>query len=325
MKKRALTSLGIVLVVALAFVFKMLVKGGDYFFDAFILIVTCFASYEFSKLLKAMDKPNYKYLATVFPVVLFINHILSFVYDAEIGLGWAIMIDICLIILVSAGSFVYGLVSVNKLQKEIRMKKLDTTPVKYALSKALNTAICFVYPAFLLMFMTFINHFADFSTTFAGVTDPNYAKYFSFTALLFMFVIPAITDTFAYLMGGAIGGKKLCPKISPNKTIAGAVGGLAWCVVVSICVYLILNAVPSIQVAFEALNFKLWHVVIISFVTSILAQLGDIFESFAKRKAGVKDSGKILPGHGGMLDRVDSYIFTAPVLMLCFSIILLCL
>lgn len=337
MKKRALTALGIVVVVALAFVLKMLVKGGDYFFDAFILIITCFACFEFAKMLKSMDKPCYKYLATFFPVLLFINHILAFIYDAQIGLGWAIIIDVCLAVLSFAGAFVYGLISFRRFQKEIRLKKLEnTTPARLALFRALNTSIAFIYPAFLLMFMTFINHFADFSSTFAfaeiaesqGIaieTVASYAKYFSFTALIFMFVIPAATDTFAYLMGSTIGGKKLCPKISPNKTISGAVGGLVWCVLLSICTFFILNSIPVIGVSFEMLGFKVWHIAIISLICSVVGQLGDIFESFLKRKAGVKDSGKILPGHGGMLDRCDSYVFVAPVLLLAFSIILLCL
>ena len=124
MKKRALTALGIVVVVALAFVLKMLVKGGDYFFDAFILIITCFACFEFAKMLKSMDKPCYKYLATFFPVLLFINHILAFIYDAQIGLGWAIIIDVCLAVLSFAGAFVYGLTRNLPLEKCLKIANI---------------------------------------------------------------------------------------------------------------------------------------------------------------------------------------------------------
>lgn len=326
MKKRVLTSIIMVLVVALAFVLKMLVPFGDYFFDVLILGVACLASFEMAKLLKGMGKTNYKYLATVFPVIIFINHLLGWLYDSQIGLGWTIMIDVCLVILTFACAFLFGLANVKNLQKEIRIKKVEnTTPVKLAFERAINTSIAFVYPALLLMLVTIINHFADLTSTFAGITNAEYAKYFSCAGLVLMFVIPAITDTFAFLMGSLIGGKKLCEKISPNKTISGAVGGLVWCVAVSICAYLILNAIPVVGVAFSALNFQLWHVVIISFLGSIVAQAGDIFESFLKRKAGVKDSGKVLPGHGGILDRFDSHIFVAPLLLIALSIILLCL
>lgn len=324
MKKRALTSIIIVLVAVLAFVLKMLVPYGEYFFDALILGITCFACYETAKLLKNMGKHNYKYLATAFPVLLYINHLLGFLFDSEIGLGWTIMIDICLVVLTFGCAFLFGLASLKKLNKEIRIKKLDTTPIKLAFERALNTAIAFVYPALLLMLMTSINHFADLTSTFAGMSAEN-AKYFSCAGLVLMFVIPASTDTFAYLMGALIGGKKLCEKISPNKTIAGAVGGLVWCVLLSICTYFILNAIPVFNVAFVALGFKVWQVAIIAIVCSCIAQVGDIFESFLKRKADVKDSGKVLPGHGGILDRFDSHIFVAPVLLIALSIILICI
>lgn len=324
MKKRILTSIAIILVIALSFVLKMTITGGDYFFDALIILVTCFAAFECSKLLKAMDRPNYKYLVIAFPIIIYINHLLAFLFDSSIGLAWTLIIDVCLIILMFAITFVYGLITSKSIKKELRIKKItDITPSKVAFNRAINTTLAFIYPTFLLMFTTLINHFADLSTTFSGISA-QHAKIFSFTALLFMLVIPAITDTFAFLVGGAIGGKKLCPKISPNKTIAGAVGGLVFSVIISVVTFLILNAIPSVNVAFTAIGFKVWQVVIFSIILSCIAELGDLFESFIKRKANVKDSGKILPGHGGILDRCDSYIFVAPVLMLCFSIILLC-
>lgn len=324
MKKRALTSVAIVVVLALAFVLKMLVS--DYFFDAFILIITCFACFEQARLMRDMDKPCYKYLAIAFPIVIYINHLFAFLFNSVVGLGWAIIIDICIAVIFFVCAFFYGLIFTKKIKREIRLKKLENVDIKkLALSKALNTLVCFVYPAFLLLFLTFVNHFAAFTVeggTFAnlGATD---AYWMSFVALLFMFVIPASTDTFAYLWGGAIGGKKLCPKISPQKTISGAIGGLLSCILCCCGLYLVLNAIPTINTVFASVGFSLWQVVIISIVLSVVAQMGDIFESYLKRKANVKDSGKILPGHGGMLDRCDSHIFVAPLLMLCFSIILL--
>lgn len=325
MSKRILTATIIVFVLALALVLKMLVPGGEYIFDALILGVVCFATFEMTKLLKNMDKPCYKYLAICFPLILYVNHLLGFLFDSQVGLGWVILIDISLVALCFAGAFLYGICTAKTIAKEIRIKKLDATPTQIAFNKALNTAIAFIYPAFLFMFATFINHFAAFTTTFAGIENVEYAKFFSLAAIILLFVIPASTDTFSYLTGSLIGGKKLCPKISPYKTYSGAVGGVLWCVLLSICTYLILNAIPVVGVAFEAMHFSLWQVVIISFIGSFICQAGDLFESFLKRKANVKDSGKLLPGHGGLLDRFDSYIFLAPYLLLCFSIILLCL
>ncbi|MEW4466542.1 phosphatidate cytidylyltransferase [Parasphingorhabdus sp. JC815] len=107
------------------------------------------------------------------------------------------------------------------------------------------------------------------------------------------------TDIGAYFSGRAIGGPKLAPTISPNKTWAGLVGGV------------ILTALFSfaLHVYFQ-LPFML---VILSMPLAVLAQMGDLFESRMKRKAGVKDSGKIFPGHGGIMDRLDGLIPVAPV------------
>ena len=139
--------------------------------------------------------------------------------------------------------------------------------------------------------------------------------------LPFAFIIPMLTDSFAMLTGMLIGGKKLAPNISPKKTISGAIGGTLWCTLLSACIFLILGAIDYFAVAIA--QIEIWQLLIIVFVGSIVAQAGDLFESFLKRKAGVKDSGKALPGHGGILDRIDSYIFVAPYLLIALVIFLI--
>ena len=145
----------------------------------------------------------------------------------------------------------------------------------------------------------------------------------SFFIMFLAFLIPIITDTFAYLMGSLIKGKKLCPNISPNKTISGAIGGVIWTVILVTCLYLIFDTIGAYNAMFEALNLELWHIIILSLIASVACQLGDIFESFLKRKAGVKDAGNLLPGHGGVLDRVDSHIFNAVVIFVFFLIFII--
>ena len=107
------------------------------------------------------------------------------------------------------------------------------------------------------------------------------------------------TDIGAYFSGRAIGGPKLAPSFSPNKTWAGLVGGVVLTVIFSF----------ALHIYFE-LPFRL---VILSAPLAILAQMGDLFESQMKRKAGAKDSGTIFPGHGGVMDRLDGLIPVAPV------------
>jgi phosphatidate cytidylyltransferase len=115
--------------------------------------------------------------------------------------------------------------------------------------------------------------------------------------LLWIFIITWTTDIGAYFAGRAIGGPKLAPKISPNKTIAGLVGGM---VSAALAGYAWAELTSLSAVLF-------W----LAPLLSLAAQAGDLFESWMKRKAGVKDSGNWLPGHGGALDRLDGLVVVA--------------
>ncbi len=326
MKTRLLTSLGIVIVLAIAFILKAFVQDiGNYFFDLLILIIACFASYEASKLFSKMGKYNNQILATIFPAFLMIALLLCTAYDSSIGIGYTLVISVALLVLFFGIAFVWPLTNYNGTKSEIRTRQLDKSikPVKYALVKALNTAVVFVYPAFLLLFLTLINHFEDMSASFSALAG--FDGWVSFFVLLFALLIPIFTDTFAYLMGGLFEGKKLAPKISPKKTISGAIGGLLWCVLLIVAVYYICHSIPSMGTILDSAGISVWKVIIIAFIGSIISQVGDLFESYLKRSAGVKDSGKLLPGHGGMLDRFDSYIFVAPYIFIAFSILFIVL
>lgn len=113
-------------------------------------------------------------------------------------------------------------------------------------------------------------------------------------------------DSAAYLAGRAYGRHKLAPAVSPGKTIEGAVGGLLAAVLVSMAVFGVSGALP------------VWAGAIVGAGLGVCGQLGDLSESFLKRQAGVKDSGNLIPGHGGMLDRVDALLFAFPAALLMF-------
>lgn len=123
--------------------------------------------------------------------------------------------------------------------------------------------------------------------------------------LFFALFIVWATDTGAYLFGRAFGKRKLWPQISPKKTIEGSIGGI-----------LLACAVAIVFQIVAPLEHSMIIVILVTILISITGQIGDLVESAFKRHYAVKDSGKILPGHGGVLDRFDSLIFILPILHL---------
>lgn len=137
--------------------------------------------------------------------------------------------------------------------------------------------------------------------------------------LVFVFTTSIGADTFAYFTGRAIGGPKLCPQISPNKTIAGAVGGLLGSMVVTVLAGLIFR---WINPAFFSGYPLIWADAVVGLIGGAAAQMGDLMASLTKRHCKIKDFGHIFPGHGGMMDRLDSIVFTA-IVIYCYRVILL--
>ena len=133
-----------------------------------------------------------------------------------------------------------------------------------------------------------------------------YSEYGSMT-LLWLLVIVASTDIGAYFVGKSVGKTKFC-ETSPNKTIEGVIGGVVFAVILG--------------TLFSTNGISFVNALIISAVVSISSVFGDLFESYLKREADVKDSGTILPGHGGILDRTDGYLFGAIVMLVLLRVVI---
>ena len=116
-----------------------------------------------------------------------------------------------------------------------------------------------------------------------------------------VFIGAFATDTFAYFTGVTLGKKKLCPEISPKKTVEGSIGGVVGTLIVMI--------IFSIKIRIN----NIAGIAILSIMLSIMAQIGDLVASTIKRSSGIKDYGNLMPGHGGVLDRFDSILFVTPI------------
>ena len=131
---------------------------------------------------------------------------------------------------------------------------------------------------------------------------------------LWLFTIIGVTDITAYLIGKWIGKVKILPNISPNKTIEGTIGGIVCGVTSSLLCYLVLHNYGNSTIKFIYFVFT-------TIAITVSAQIGDALQSVVKRRFGVKDMGNIIPGHGGVSDRLDSLIVAAPVALLLSKII----
>ena len=126
-------------------------------------------------------------------------------------------------------------------------------------------------------------------------------------ALLFIILICVFSDTGGYVIGNLFGGRKLT-KISPNKTISGSIGSFIFSLFPTIVLIAYLNNNNELNYN----NYNYLNIILVTFFLSLICQLGDLFISYFKRKAKVDDTGSILPGHGGLLDRIDGVIFVIP-------------
>lgn len=318
MKERFLTGTMIVFVVAIMFLTKIIMNV-TWIFDIFVGLIVILSALEFSRILKKMGFFNHEWIIGIFPALYYVVVIVGI--QTKLSLFWFILIFLALFLILIIVSVLTSIIRNGQTINEMRVRGVRTSIFKFSLQKALNTLIGFIYPSLLLMFLIIFNHIEEMGYVFSKATDEN--GLLSVVILAVAFLIPFIADTFAYLTGTLIGGKKLCPKISPIKTISGAIGGVVWTAIILVVLFLIFNSGTALSTVFSSINLTWWHILIIAIIGSIACVLGDLFESYTKRKADIKDSSDILPGHGGILDRLDSFCFSTPLVFIFFVIFLI--
>ncbi len=171
-------------------------------------------------------------------------------------------------------------------------------------------------------------------------------KYSALFAVMFAIFVPIIgSDMFAYFVGSKIGGKKLCPAISPKKTVSGAIGGLFGAMIVAVIFWLIFEYVGWLETPFGGSSLStafvsncgyvpfiphtdggwMWKSILIylslGLICGVVSELGDLSASAIKRALGIKDYGRIFPGHGGFMDRIDSVMYCLVILLIAFTCI----
>lgn len=293
---RIISGIWYILLLAAAYCLKVFLPCGvgDFFVDALVYVFAFIGTYEILRALK--DKTTkaervivYSFVGVCIPVTVFMIYVLNWGVTA-LGVCVMALIIVLLCLLVF---------------------QHDETSLE-SIGLSLLSAL---YPTGFLSLLVIANH--------AGA-PAEYLQHMAFDSrllILFVFLLVPAVDSFAYLFGKFLKKffpQKLAPVLSPNKTIIGCIGGLIGGILAALVIYFLYNWWLG---SFEQMGLWLTIYLLIGFVTSIATMLGDLVESCIKRKLHVKDMGDIMPGHGGILDRLDSTLYATVAVYGIYSLI----
>ena len=316
MKTRLITGSCIVALVVLMFLSRMLTP---YIFDVFITLLAIVGCIEIAMAYNNVNKYVNIAIGCTMPIVLFIGSILGILNKRPFAYYLVYILSMLVIYFILV--FFVTLFSKDQTREEMLLSRAKYGVAKYSAIKSLRTCSLYLYPSLFFLCFNLINHFLEFKSISSKFDSS--ANIFITFMLISIFVCTMLTDTFAYVVGSIFKGPKLCPKISPKKTISGAIGGLIFGLIGILALFLIFNTNESFAKFCNQLkNFNAFSIVLLGVLGSLFSQAGDLFESFIKRKTNLKDSGNILPGHGGIMDRMDGIIFNALLTFVFMCVIL---
>ncbi|MBQ7307797.1 MAG: phosphatidate cytidylyltransferase [Clostridia bacterium] len=314
MKKRLGASVFIVFILLLFLVLRFFEIS---VFDFLLLEINLVGAFEVSNCNTKQKKYNFLYSIMYFVLSTYLG--LSICFGYELKIGYILLFLMNNFILSIVLMFLLTVVQKEQLQMEYETVKDTGIEYKEFLKRVyLNTIKILVYPCLLFTSLYFLNNISRMSI----VALQGQKADFGWFLITLIFSISMSTDTFAYLVGRTLKGPKLAPKISPNKTISGAIGGLVFGALASVALYLVFSLMPTFKALFSSINLTIVHILMIGIEGSIANQIGDLYESSVKRKLEIKDFGKIFPGHGGVMDRVDGLSFVSLMVLVLFMIAL---
>lgn len=309
---RLITGTVYAIVLLLFFVLKIFVH--KLFFDVLIVLFTVLGTHEMIRAFGDKLHRSQKIVAMTFAILVVVTYIAADVVFTDVlgvqlpdpgnlaeAVGRNYAPHITLIMFIAGIAVIFGL--------------LVLAHTRVSLESVGYTLIAYLYPSVFLVIMTVCNHLA----------------FYSDAAIAMVFVISPAADSLAYVFGKSLGKKlpaKMAPTVSPNKTLIGGFGGLVGGAVGGCIVFFVYYGLCRCvqwegfaQFTLSSPQF-VWHdlalFIGIGIVVSAFSQFGDLVESAFKRKLGIKDMGNLLPGHGGILDRIDSSLYASLIVALIF-------
>ncbi len=293
MKIRLISGSCYVALLAAFFCIKIFLPYGDFYFDGLIYAFALMGTFEMLRATKEKTTAAERGLVYAFTAIT-----IPAVAVGEYFKGWGLAV---------VGGAVLALAVALFALLVVRHEETSLEGLGVAFLSAM-------YPTLLLALMVLANH----------AVAPVAIEKFAFDGrllILFVFVISPCADSFAYLFGKFLRKyfpKKMTPVISPNKTVVGGIGGLIGGVIGAAALYFIYNATAG---SFDQMYIWLPVYLGVGLVGAVATAFGDLVESCIKRKLGLKDMGNIMPGHGGVLDRLDSAFYSTIVAYLAYVII----
>ena len=284
--------------------FALKIFINDFLFDFIVLAFSIIGTYEMVRAFRGKITKAQAVFVMIFTTLTILTFCISdYIYKEVLDVAWGQSNYTPLITLVV---FIAGLATLLGLLV-FDHKRTSLESVGYSL-------IAYIYPMVFLLILAGCNHL----------------EFYSDAAILFIFLICPFADSLALIFGRLFGKKapkKMAPNVSPNKTLIGGFGGLVGGAVGAVLVFFVyyglctpLRGNPP---SFENIVFEwesLYLFLGIGVISSFFSQFGDLVESAIKRKLGIKDMGKMLPGHGGLLDRIDSSLYAGLIVCLIFTI-----
>ncbi len=307
MQLRVLTGFWLMGILLAAFFLKIFVS--DLFFDLIIVMMAVCGTWEMLRAFRDKVHISQKIVVMIFAVLIIVVYAVSDFYFADIrhipGTTWDesgnatgrnYAPHITLVVFIAGVAILLAFLV-------FAHQNITLESTGYAL-------FSYTYPSLLLLVVSICNHLERYSEI----------------GVLFIFVVPAFADSFAMITGKIFGKKlpmKMAPSISPKKTLVGGAGGLLGGGVGAAAIFFVLYGLAqsdavNLNLQLNALNLVFF--LALGVLTAGFSQFGDLVESAIKRKLGIKDMGSVLPGHGGVLDRIDSALFAS--LVVCAVIVL---